>query len=157
MASSYAVRRETIVLAPADRVHALVVDFRSWRRWSPWDDLDPDMDRTYSGADAGVGARYAWSGNRKAGRGHMEITDATAQRVDIALAFEKPFPSTSTVTSDLTPEGDETHVEWTTSGDMTLGMKVFSLVKPMEELLGPDMEKGLVRLKAAAEADARTT
>ena len=157
MASSYAVRRETIVLAPADRVHALVVDFRSWRRWSPWDDLDPDMDRTYSGADAGVGARYAWSGNRKAGRGHMEITDATAQRVDIALAFEKPFPSTSTVTFDLTPEGDETHVEWTTSGDMTLGMKVFSLVKPMEELLGPDMEKGLARLKAAAEADARTT
>ena len=156
MAKPYAVRRETIVRAPASDIHPLLVDFHAWRRWSPWDDLDPQMERTYSGAERGVGARYAWSGNRRAGRGHMEITSECSERVGIALAFEKPFPSTSDVEFVLSAEGDETHVEWVTSGEMNLGAQLFALVKPMEELLGPDMETGLARLKAAAEDDAHT-
>lgn len=50
----------------------------------------PDLERTYSGANAGVGARYAWSGNRKAGKGQMEIIRADdAARVDIRVIFEK--------------------------------------------------------------------
>ena len=52
-----------------------IVDFRRWPAWSPWEDVDPDLRRTYSGPDSGVGAAYAWEGNRKAGKGRMEIVD----------------------------------------------------------------------------------
>ncbi len=154
MATPYTVRRETIVLTPAAPLHDLLADFHAWPRWSPWEDLDPDMGRTYSGAERGVGARYAWDGNRRAGRGTMEVTGDEPGRVEVALAFEKPFPSRSRVEFVLTQEGEETHVEWLMRGELNLAMRVFSLVKPMEELVGPDMEKGLARLKAAAEADA---
>ncbi len=71
----YTVERSTVVAAPADQIFPLLVDFHEWPRWSPWEDIDPDMQRTYGGAESGVGATYAWSGNRKAGAGSMEITD----------------------------------------------------------------------------------
>ena len=49
------------------------------------------MRRTYSGPDAGVGAAYAWEGNRKAGKGDMTVTGDAPEQVDVALHFEKPF------------------------------------------------------------------
>lgn len=111
------------------------------------------MQRTYSGAERGVGAHYAWDGNKKAGRGTMEITGAEPERVEVALAFEKPFASRSQVEFVLTPQEEETHVEWVMRGELTAVMRVFSVVKPMEELVGPDMEKGLARLRDAAQED----
>ena len=70
--------REATIPAPRDAVYALLVDFHRWTEWSPWEDLDPDLYRTYSGPPSGVGAVYEWVGNRKAGAGRMEITDADA-------------------------------------------------------------------------------
>src|SRR3712207_9167581 len=67
---------------------------------SPWEDVDPDMQRTHSGPEAGVGARYAWKGNRKAGEGSMEITGSTSDRVDIDLDFLKPFENQNKVALD---------------------------------------------------------
>ena len=73
--------------------------------WSPWEDLDPALERTYTGPDHGVGARYAWSGNRKAGRGSMEITDSSPEAVGITLEFLKPFKSTSQTRFVFEPSG----------------------------------------------------
>lgn len=75
--SSYEVVRSTTVQAEPDRVHALVDDVHRWVEWSPWEGSDPGLRRTHSGAASGVGARYAWKGNRKAGAGSMEITRST--------------------------------------------------------------------------------
>ena len=36
---------------------------------------------------------YAWSGNKKAGGGSMEITGSSAEGIVIALEFLKPFKS----------------------------------------------------------------
>lgn len=154
MAKPYTVSRETIVLAPPAAIHDLLDDFHAWSGWSPWEELDPDMRRTYAGPDRGVGARYAWDGNKRAGRGTMEITGDEPHRVDVALAFEKPFPSRSRVEFVLTPQDGETHVEWFMRGELGLMQQAFALVKPMDELVGPDMEKGLANLKARAEAQA---
>lgn len=157
MAKPYTVVRTTTIDAPAARVHALVADFHEWSRWSPWEDLDPQMTRTYSGADAGVGARYAWEGNRKAGRGDMEITGDSPGQVDVALRFEKPFPARNRIELVLTPAAggsdvERTDVEWRMHGELTGIMRLFALVKSMDSLVGPDFEKGLARLKRAAEA-----
>ena len=38
-------------------------DFRHWTAWSPWEDLDPQRQRDYSGAERGLGAAYQWAGN----------------------------------------------------------------------------------------------
>ena len=87
---TYTVTRSTTIDAPPARVYEEIADFHNWTHWSPWEDLDPDLKRTYSGSESGKGAAYAWSGNRKAGQGRMEMTEATPpSTVRVDLAFEK--------------------------------------------------------------------
>jgi hypothetical protein len=149
---SYSVARTVTVKAPASRVHELVNDFHRWTAWSPWEDLDPELERSYSGPDEGVGAHYAWKGNRKAGAGSMEITGSSAAEIVVALEFLKPFKSTSTTVFSFTPSGEATEVTWQMTGDQKGLMAVFGKVMSMDKLIGPDFEKGLGRLKTAAES-----
>ena len=152
MGSSFEVTRSTTIQADPARVHGLVNDFHEWTAWSPWEDVDPDLQRTYSGPSSGVGAHYAWKGNRKAGEGSMEITGSTADRIDIELAFVKPFRNTHQVEIALTPTGSGTDVTWRMTGKNKGLMGLFTKVMSMDKLVGKDFEKGLTRLKAVAEA-----
>lgn len=153
MSKPYTVVRTITIDAPSERVRALVNDFHLWPKWSPWEDIDPQMRRTYSGADAGVGAGYAWEGNRKAGKGSMTVTGDTPQQVDIDLHFEKPFAAHNRIELLLAPRGEaSTAVEWRMHGELSGVMRVFSLVKSMDSMIGPDFEKGLAQLKRAAES-----
>lgn len=153
MSDTYTVQRTTSVqAAPAD-IYAHIIDFHQWEDWSPWEDLDPTMDKTYSGTDSGVGARYAWTGNRKVGQGNMEITDATApSSVTIALEFLKPFRASNTTVFTLQPIDKGTEVTWSMTGRNTLMTRVMGIFKSMDKMVGPDFEKGLRRLKTAVES-----
>ncbi len=148
---SYTVTRLTTVNAPVERVHALVDDLHSWQQWSPWEGLDANLQRTYSGADKGVGATYAWTGNKKAGQGTMKIVRSEEQNIDVDVTFVKPFKSTSTSHFTFTPSGEGTTVEWRMTGEQNALMSVIGKLWPMDKMMGPDFEKGLARLKAAAE------
>lgn len=154
MASSttYTVERRTVVAAPPERIRAEIDDLRRWQAWSPFEGLDPDLERTYSGPASGPGSAYAWSGNRKAGRGHMEVKTSTPEAVSIDLAFEKPFPSTSTSTFTLLPAGGSTTVVWSMVGPRPLVLRLLSPVMSMDKIVGKDFERGLAQLKAVAEA-----
>ncbi len=149
--SGFVVERRVSVDAPAEAVHALVNDFHQWPRWSPWEDVDPAMERTYTGPDSGVGARYAWSGNRKAGAGSMEILGSTPERIDLALHFTKPFRADNDLHYSFLERTDGTEVVWQMTGEHTGLMRVLGKVMSMEKMVGPDFEKGLARLKAAVE------
>ncbi|ANS80703.1 hypothetical protein SGUI_3307 [Serinicoccus hydrothermalis] len=150
----YRVSRTTRVEAAPERVFTELVDFRRWRDWSPWDGLDPEMERTYSGPKSGVGSGYAWDGDKHAGAGSMTITDTQRpSRVDLDLRFEKPFPSRSAIRFDLDAEegGAATMVTWSMSGEHTGLMRVLGRVMSMDRLVGKDLEKGLAQLKDLAE------
>ncbi|WP_405486314.1 SRPBCC family protein [Nocardia sp. NBC_00511] len=150
--TEFDIARETVIKADPTQVQALIDDFHEWRKWSPWEDTDPGMERVYSGADRGIGARYSWNGNRKAGRGDMEITSVTAEAIGIKLTFEKPWKATNQVTFELRPAGDTTTVTWRMTGKHTGPMALIGRFVPMDRLVGNDFEKGLARLKTAAEA-----
>jgi uncharacterized protein YndB with AHSA1/START domain len=152
--SSYTVERAATIAADPQQIYDRIADFHQWADWSPWEDLDPDQQRTFSGAASGPGATYAWSGNRKAGRGRMEIISAQPpSEVRVALEFEKPFKSSNTIEFSLTPEGaGRTRVRWTMTGPKTLMTKAMGLFTSMDKMIGPDFEKGLARLKDAVEA-----
>ena len=150
---TFVVERQRRVAAPPARIAERLIDLRRWQAWSPWEDLDPQLQRTYSGPDSGVGAVYEWSGNRKAGRGRMEITGVEPDRsVTVDLQFLKPFTSRSTTVFSLRPDGDGTVVTWTMTGPKTLMTKVMGLFTSMDKMIGPDFEKGLDRLAADTEA-----
>lgn len=151
-ADTYTVERSATIEAPPEQVYARIADFHRWQRWSPWEDLDPDQQRTYSGPDAGTGARYAWSGNRKVGQGRMQITEATEpSRVQIDLVFEKPWKAQNVTVFTIAPAGSGSHVHWSMTGRKTVATRVMGVFKSMDAMVGPDFERGLARLKADAE------
>ncbi|MFE1593661.1 SRPBCC family protein [Nocardia sp. NPDC058705] len=151
---NFEVSRRTAIAAEPARIHALIDNFRQWRLWSPWEDADPQLARTYTGPESGVGARYAWRGNRKAGAGVMEIKADAEREIGVELSFEKPFKATNFVTFTLAPVAGGTEVTWKMTGTHSGLMGVVSKVFPMENLIGKDFDKGLARLKTIAESTA---
>jgi hypothetical protein len=152
MASTFVVEREQRVNGAPAAVLERIVDFHRWQAWSPWEDIDPELRRTYSGPDSGVGAIYEWEGNRKAGKGRMAITAvAPNESVTIDLQFLRPFKSRSAVEFAVRPDGESTIVRWTMTGPKTLMTKVMGIFTSMDKVIGPDFEKGLARLKADVE------
>ena len=88
-----------------------------------------------------------------AGKGDMTITGDTPEQVDIDLHFEKPFAARNRIELVLTPAGEaSTSVEWRMHGELSGFMRLFSIVKSMDSLVGADFEKGLARLKRVAES-----
>jgi hypothetical protein len=154
---TYSVQRSVTIDAPPARIYGQIANLHKWISWSPWEDLDPELKRTYSGAEAGTGAVYRWSGNRKAGQGRMEITDATEpSRVQIDLVFEKPFKAQNDTVFTISPEGSGSRVDWSMTGKNTLVTKVMGIFKSMDKMVGPDFEKGLARLKETSEKSTAT-
>ena len=143
--------RSTLIGAAPATVHGLINDFHQWQAWSPWEPLDPDLVRTYSGAASGVGAKYAWQGNKKVGTGPMEITESTPEHVPLDLEFIAPFKASNKSVFQLTPVGDGTRLEWTMSGKRNLLMSVLGAVY-FDRAIGKDFERGLAAIKRLAES-----
>ncbi|MBH0778365.1 SRPBCC family protein [Nocardia bovistercoris] len=150
--AEFEVVRTAVVAAEASRVHGLIGNFHEWTKWSPWEDVDPELHRTYTGPESGVGARYAWKGNRKAGAGNMEIVADAEREIGVRLEFEKPMKAVHQVTFTLNPVAEGTEVAWRMTGRQTGLMALVSKVVSMDKFVGKDFEKGLARLKAAAES-----
>lgn len=149
---TFKVERSATIDAPADVVYGLVADFHGWAGWSPWEALDPAMNKTYEGS--GKGATYFWSGNKQVGEGRMTIVDTKPnEQLDIKLEFIKPFESTNQTQFTFQAAGDKTTVTWSMSGAANFMSKAMTLVKSMDEMVGPDFEKGLAKLKVGAEAE----
>lgn len=152
--STYSVTRSATIPAPASAIFPYVNSFQEWTKWSPWESVDNNLQRTYSGADSGVGAKYAWTGNRKAGAGTMEIIQSDEPgSINVRLEFTKPFKAVNPTSFTFTPDGSGTRVTWTMTGENTGFGKVFALFMNMDKMVGGDFEKGLASLAAAVAKD----
>ena len=110
---TFRIERNALIKAPPERVFAYLNDFHQWPGWSPWERLDPAMERAYSGAPRGQGAVYTWNGNDNVGQGGMEIVESTPPHtLSIRLDFTKPFESHNQVRFVLTPRPEGTAVSW---------------------------------------------
>jgi len=150
----YHVERSTTVDAPAATVFAQIDDLAVWREWSPWEKKDPAMKRTFSTPTAGVGASYAWEGNKEVGKGKMSIVASNpGEKVAQKLEMLEPFPSTAEISFTLKADSPTTtKVTWAMDGKHNFIGKAFSVVKPMDGMVGKDFEDGLANLKKVAEA-----
>jgi hypothetical protein len=147
--SDFLITRSRTLAASPEVVYAHLVDLHEWVKWSPWEGIDPDMEREYSGAAQGPGASYRWSGNDDVGEGRMTITAAEApSRVTIRLEFLRPFPATNTADFYVDATGLGTDVTWAMSGTNDFMAKLFGLFLDLDRRVGADFEKGLAKLDA---------
>ena len=146
------VQRATSIKAPADRIFPLINDFQQWRTWSPYENKDPAMNRSYEGAERGKGAVYAWDGNKNVGSGRMEILEASVpSKITIKLDFFRPFEGHNTAEFTMLPQGDVTNLTWTMVGPAVFMSKLMQVFINLDHMIGRDFEAGLVNLKKLAE------
>ncbi|HEX3771763.1 MAG TPA: SRPBCC family protein [Polyangiaceae bacterium] len=151
MADTFRIARSATIAAPPERIAPHIQDFHAWEKWSPYEKLDPKMKKTFSGADRGVGAAYAWEGNSKAGAGSMTISAATSEKTTIALHFTKPMRAENTAEFTLMPDGTGTRVTWTMTGPKNLMMKLMGVFMNMDKMIGKAFDEGLGTLKELVE------
>jgi Polyketide cyclase / dehydrase and lipid transport len=153
--AKFRIERSAQMSASSAAVFALLNDFHQWGKWSPWEKLDPAMKKTFSGAESGTGAEYAWVGNNKAGEGRMTMLDSKPhEQLSIKLQFLKPFPATNLTTFKLEPAPGGTTVHWIMEGENGFAGKAFALFMNMDKMLGASFEEGLANLNKAAQTSA---
>lgn len=151
--SEYLVTRTRTLAAPPEIVHAYIADLHKWTEWSPWEKLDPGMQREYVGAPLGESASYHWSGNDQVGEGRMTIIESTPpERVTLRLEFLRPFPATNTVDFYVDKSALGTEVTWAMTGHNGFVGKAFALFTSIDKAVGGEFEKGLADLDAVTTA-----
>jgi uncharacterized protein YndB with AHSA1/START domain len=153
---TFRVQRATTVKAPPEKIFPLINDFHQWGTWSPYENKDPAMKRSYSGAASGKGAVYAWDGNKSVGSGRMEILDTSApSKIVIKLDFFTPFEGHNTAEFTMLPQGDATNattnVTWLMHGPSPFMGKIMHVFINMDRMVGKDFEIGLANLKKLTE------
>jgi uncharacterized protein YndB with AHSA1/START domain len=149
---TFVVQRSVIIKAPPARIFPFIENFHQWSQWSPYENKDPAMKRTFSGAAHGKGAVYAWDGNKNVGTGRMEITDtSTPSKITIKLDFIKPFEGHNTAEFSLAPVSDATKLTWTMRGPLPFMAKLMQIFMSMDHMIGKDFELGLENLRSISE------
>jgi hypothetical protein len=152
---TFRIERSTRIAAPMLQVAELIDDFREWKKWSPWENIDPTLQRTFSGAEAGVGAVYEWDSKGKAGAGRMEVTEMRSgserSLIAIKLDFRKPFKACNTAEFVMTPTDQGTELSWAMFGPSLFVSKLMGVFIDLDKMVGKDFEAGLAALKRNAE------
>ena len=149
---TFRIERSASVNAPPERVFALINDYQNWRAWSPYERLDPDMKRSYGASSSGKGATYAWEGNKKIGKGRMEILESVPpSKIAIKLDFEAPFKAHNIAEFTLTPKDGATDVTWAMHGPAPFMNKVIGLFMNIDKMVGGQFAEGLANMKREAE------
>jgi hypothetical protein len=148
----FRVTRSAAVCAQPSAIFSYVNDFRKWPTWSPWDKFDPNMKKSYEGPPEGVGAVYRWSGNGKVGEGSTTIVESRPHDlIRMRLQFVRPFACDNPVEFTFQPQGNETLVTWSMTGDYNFVTKAMGLVINMDKMSGDQFTEGLANLKRVVE------
>lgn len=149
---TFRIERSTSIHASPEAIFPLINDFHAWEAWSPWEKIDPQVKRTYSGAAQGTGAVYEWLGNKDVGHGRMEIVESSPPAsVVLKIDFITPFEAHNTVDFTLAKQGDSTLVTQAMYGPSPFISRLMGLFFSMDKMVGDKYEEGLASLKAIAE------
>jgi effector-binding domain-containing protein len=145
------VQRSVLIARPPSLIFAVINSFQLFPRWSPWQDLDPNMHQRMEGPRDGVGAKLLWSGNKNVGSGTQIITGGVpGQSVDSDLDFSGNGVAKSVMS--LSPEGSGTRVTWSLDIDMGANPVGHYFGLMMDGMIGKDFAAGLDKLKTLMES-----
>jgi len=149
---TFRIERAATIAAPPEKVFRWIEDFHAWPKWSPWAKLDPNMVMQFEGPEKGVGASYAWTGNKRVGHGKMTIREVAPNRLlRFDLHFIKPFAAENLGEFHLEPTAGGTRITWAMSGTNKFFNKVFALFVDVDKMVGKDFEAGLAAIKQLSE------
>lgn len=152
ISGNYEVERTITINAKPGDIYPYLADLKKWQDWTAWTtEKYPDMKTEYSGAESGVGAKSAWTGETS-GNGKMEITKAEKdQDIEWTLEFEG-FPKANGYARLKPVEGDVTRITYGMSGSMGSNPLMKLMVFTMDSAMGAEFDQGLTKLKEVVES-----
>jgi hypothetical protein len=143
--------RSIDIAAPPATVYGIVSDLRRFNEWSPWLELDPNAEFTFTGPVDGVGQTLNWqSPNPSMGTGSQTIARLEpGKTVETDLKFDAMGPAKGTF--DIEPTAMGSRVTWGLSTDLGFNPIARYMGLMLDGWVGPDFERGLTKLKAVAE------
>lgn len=150
--SNFRVERGIDIKSSPANIFSQIDNLQNWSKWSPYEAMDPNMKKTFAGADRGKGASVSWEGNSKVGKGSMVITDSLEpHKIILKLNMKEPMKALNTVEFTLEEKGGVTHVSWEMFGSRNYFGKLMSIFVDCDKMIGADFEAGLENLKAVSE------
>lgn len=144
--------RSTLISTSPERIFPYLNNTRKASEWSPWEKHDPDMKKVYAGPEEGVGAKFAWDGNKNVGAGNLEIIRSVPNEIVVMdLEFLRPFKASNKAEYILEPQAGGTLVTWAMYGPNTFIGKLMSVFINCDKMCGREFEKGLATLKLLTE------
>jgi uncharacterized protein YndB with AHSA1/START domain len=143
--------RSAEIAAPPEKVFAIVASLKRFQEYSPWAELDPKTVYTFEGPETGIGQKMSWSSeNADVGKGSQTITELVEGR---QIAVDLDFGDMGTAVSVWTfePSAAGTKATWGFTSPKLQGITMKWMGLMFDRMVGPDYQKGLGRLKAAAE------
>lgn len=149
--TTYQVVSTTTIEAPRDTVHALIADLEQWERWEPWREGNASVVITLGDQTTGVGANQSWT--EDSGDGRLVFTQSDpAQGIAYDMWFGDFPKATATLHHEPIDGADGTiRVTWTMDGDTGVPVIGGYIAKLMPGMIEPMFDRGLEKLKAAAE------
>src|SRR5437867_2793105 len=139
--SSYWVMRSLAIAAPPDALFPHMNDLKKWQVWNPWGKADPNIKLTYGGPASGIGANYSWSGNSEVGEGRATITESRpSESVKYKMEFFKPMSATCEMEFAFKPQGNQTEVTVTVTGEKNFMAKAFCIFMSIDEMISNKFE-----------------
>lgn len=149
---SFRIERSIHIQATAEKIFPLLNDFHAWEAWSPWEKIDPKVQRIYKGTANGIGAIYEWKGNRNIGQGRLEIIEAEPPtKLVMKIDFITPFEAHNRVEFTLASKDGITQLTQAMYGPSPFISKLMGLFCNMEKMVGHKQEEGLTSIKSIAE------
>jgi uncharacterized protein YndB with AHSA1/START domain len=149
---TFRIERAADIKAPPEKIYAILEDFGRAPEWSPFEKKDPNMKRSRRGPPKGVGAVYAFEGNKDVGTGELQVLETNPPSgLRLRLDMKEPFEGSNVIEYTLKPANDTTRVTWSITGPMPFISKVMCLFIDMDKMVGRDFEAGLAALKGVAE------
>jgi hypothetical protein len=144
------VERQVIIAALPGKVFRIVSDLKRFKEFSPWAQIDPDLQYTFEGPALGIGQKMSWNSDTAVlGSGSQTVVDYQPN-VRFATTFDFGDMGDAISYFNFVPVANDTKVTW--------GFKSL-LRNPLERWMGllydreigADYEKGLAKLKEIAE------
>lgn len=151
--SDYKVERTKEINAPIEVVFEQVSKFNNWDGWSPWKEKDSTASYTIAGEDGMVGTKYEWTGNPEiTGKGSMTVTEMELnKKFGYDLEFTEPWQMKSKGHFELSTTGESTTISWVDAGDIPFMQRPMMLFMDLDEMMGPDFERGLFKIDSLSQ------
>ncbi len=142
------------VNAPIETTWEHVNSLDDLDKWSPWNDIDPNMKKEMTGTDGEIGATASWDSKvEDVGKGSQTIAKMEAPNLfETDLKFYTPYESEAKGYIKLAEEGKATtKITWGFHSEMPYPFNLMMAFSDMEASMGDTWSNGLSKLKSLSE------